>query len=441
MFAHFALALALPSSLFDVPTMRGAQIGLYAVSAQTGAEIYARAPDDAMVPASNLKLVVGSAALDVLGPAFAFTTTLSAGGSTLYLRSDGDPLLRAGDFADAAHAVVQSGSTAYAALDGDASEIVNATRYPDGWQQDDLPYDYAAPPSALSFDENVIQARVAPGAAPGDPAVVTLAPAQSTVTVRSDATTGARGSDDTIAPTMVWETPNTIRIMGSIPMGGTPDDFGVSVLDAPAFALANLQQALTAAGVAVPSISYGVTPEGARVVWMHRSEPLPDLLRSMWLPSDNLLAESLLDALGGSRDAGIAKERAWLQSIGVDPATVTLDDGSGLSAYDRITPRALVTILLHDWNGPNRATVLAALPVAGKSGTLQDAFVGTPLAGNVIAKTGTVNHARTLSGYLQTAHGTIVFSLLVDGWIDTSPQAEEHMRDFQASILEALANG
>lgn len=441
MLAHFALALALPSSLFDMPTLRGAQVAVYAVWAGTGAEIYARDPDAAMIPASNLKLVVGSASLDVLGPAFAFTTTVSTDGSTLYLRSDGDPLLNAADFADAARAVAQSGRTAYAALDGDASAIVNATRYPDGWQQDDLPNDYAAPPSALSFSENAVQVHVAPGPDAGDPASIAVSPVPATLAVRNEATTGAQHSDDTITPTLVWETPNTIAITGSIPANGTPDDFGVSVLDAPAFALANFAQALTAAGVTTASTAYAVTPPAAQVLWTHRSQPLPDLLRAMWQPSDNLLAESLLDALGGSRDGGLAKERAWLQSIGVDPATVTLADGSGLSAYDRITARDLVMILQHDWNGPNRASVLAALPVAGKSGTLQDAFGGTPLAGNVIAKTGTVNHTRTLSGFLQTAHGTIVFSLLVNGWMDTTPQADSHMRDFQASVLEALANG
>ena len=440
MLAHFALALALPSSLFAIPTLRGAQVAIYAVSADTGAEIYALDPDAAMVPASNLKLVVGSAALDLLGPAFAFTTTIAANGSTLYVRSDGDPLLERSDFTEAARAVAQSGRNAYTTLDGDTSAIVNATRYPDGWQQDDLPNDYAAPPSALSFGENAVQVHVAPGPAAGDPASITVSPAQTTLAVRDDATTGAQRSDDTIEPVLVWQTPGTIAISGSIPAGGAPDDFGVSVLDAPAFALANLAQALTAAGVTTTGTAYGVTPPAAQVLWTHRSQPLPALLGAMWKPSDNLLAESLLDALAGSRDAGLAKERAWLQSIGVDPATVTLADGSGLSAYDRITARDLVTILQHDWNGPNRAGVLAALPVAGESGTLQDAFAGTPLAGNVIAKTGTVNHTRTLSGYLQTPHGTIVFSLLVNGWMDTTAQAEAHMRDFQASVLEALAN-
>jgi serine-type D-Ala-D-Ala carboxypeptidase/endopeptidase (penicillin-binding protein 4) len=441
MLTTFALALALPPALFDVPTLRGAQVGIYAVDAQTGAEIYADNPDTLMLPASNFKLIVGSASLDLLGPAFTFTTTLSTDGSALYLRSDGDPLLKPDDFADAAHALSAAGETHFTALDGDDSAIDNVMRYPGGWSDDDPPYDYAAPPSALSFDENVVQVEVTPGRAACDPALVSVTPSQNAVTVLGGAVTGAPHSGDTIEATIAWEAPNTLRVIGSIPADARPDDFGVSVLDAPQFALSMLAQSLTEGGIAIGGTGFATSPADARVLWTHHSEPLTGLLRSMWWPSDNLLAESLLDALGGSRPAGLARERSWLASIGIDPSGLTMADGSGLSAYDRISPRDLVAILAHDWNGPNRATVLAALPVAGKSGTLEHAFLGTPLVGKVVAKTGTVNHTRTLSGYLQTPHGTIIFSLLVNDWLDPSPQAGEHLRAFQASVLEALANG
>ncbi|MGC2128731.1 MAG: D-alanyl-D-alanine carboxypeptidase, partial [Candidatus Aquilonibacter sp.] len=180
------------------------------------------------------------------------------------------------------------------------------------------------------------------------------------------------------------------------------------------------------------------TPPGARVLWFHHSVALAQLLRAMWVPSDNLLAESLLGALAPTRDAAIARERTWLQSIGIDPATTTLADGSGLSAYDRISARDLVTILAHDWNGPSRAIVLGALPVSGQSGTLQKVFAAPPLAGAVIAKTGTVNHARTLAGYLQTPHGTLIFALMINNWMDDGPHATADLRAFESTCLEAF---
>ncbi|HUN29661.1 MAG TPA: D-alanyl-D-alanine carboxypeptidase, partial [Alphaproteobacteria bacterium] len=154
-------ALLLPAPLFEAPTLRGAQVSAYAVSAQTGAMLYQRDPDAAMVPASTLKLVIGSAALDELGTAFSFATTLAADGSTLYLRGSGDPLLEPGDFEDAARALALQGQTRFIALSGDGAATTN--RYPAGWQVDDLGEYYAAPPSALSIGENTLHIAVHPG--------------------------------------------------------------------------------------------------------------------------------------------------------------------------------------------------------------------------------------------------------------------------------------
>jgi serine-type D-Ala-D-Ala carboxypeptidase/endopeptidase (penicillin-binding protein 4) len=142
------------------------------------------------------------------------------------------------------------------------------------------------------------------------------------------------------------------------------------------------------------------------------------------------------------RAAGIEVETKWLRSIGVDPRTLTIADGSGLSAYDRITPRDAVTILSAGWHGPYRSTILASLPVAGRSGTLASDFTSAPLAGNVIAKTGTTNHARLLAGYVRRADGgTTIFALYIENWMDDRPQAGAALNRVRAAILRALAAG
>ena len=174
----------------------------------------------------------------------------------------------------------------------------------------------------------------------------------------------------------------------------------------------------------VVAAPFSAIPAGT-LVWRHDGEPLAALLADMWLPSDNLIAEELLreidvaaNARAGTLEGGTAIERPWLRGIGIDPATVTLADGSGLSQYDRFTPRALVAVLLHDWHGPNRATILDALPIAGVRGDLRGAMRGTPAAGHVFAKTGSMSHVRGLAGYVTTrTRGTVVFALSVDDWI------------------------
>ena len=417
--------------------MRGAQVSAYVVSAQSGAVVYERNADAAMIPASTLKLVVGSAAIDELGSAFAFTTTLATDGTALYLHGGGDPLLRTADFDGAARELAAQRQTTFSMLVGDVG-AASVLPYPDGWQIDDLPYAYAAPPSALSVAENTLTIKLHP-AAPGEPATFTVDPQTTAMTILNHVVTGPPKSDDTTEATLLWDQPDTIVISGTLPADETDGEIDAAMLDPARVTLALATDALARGGIVFAHEAHlGATPAGARVLWTHRSQTLPDLLRAMWQPSDNLLAESLLDALADSRDAALARERAWLQSIGVDPATVTLVDGSGLSPYDRITPRDLVAILAHDWNGPNREIVTNALPVAGKSGTLADRFASAPLLANVIAKTGTVSHARALAGYLQTPHGPLIFALLINNWMDTSPQASADVQAFQAAFLETF---
>jgi serine-type D-Ala-D-Ala carboxypeptidase/endopeptidase (penicillin-binding protein 4) len=429
-------ALLLPAPLFEAPTLRGARVTAYVVSAQTGEVLYARDPDAAMIPASTIKLLVGSASLETLGTAFSFTTTLATDGTALYLQGGGDPELQPRDFDDAVRTLATLNLTHFRSLDGDVGSP--RARYPDGWQVDDLAYDYAAPPDLLSIDENALHIAVHP-ATVGAPPTLTIEPSTTAVTVVNDATTSPARSTDTTDVRISWSAPATLIVTGSVPADETDDELDAAILDPSRATLELVAATLTHGGINLASASqFAPTPAGARVVWTHRSPALPDLLRDMWQPSNNLLAESLLDALAPTRDAALARERTWLQSIQVDPATTTLADGSGLSAYDRISARDLVTILQHDWNGANRAIVLAALPVAGQSGTLAKVFTAPPLAGNVIAKTGTSNHTRTLAGYLQTPHGTLIFALLINNWMDDGPHASVDLRAFQSTFLEAF---
>jgi len=169
------------------------------------------------------------------------------------------------------------------------------------------------------------------------------------------------------------------------------------------------------------------------IVWTHWSEPLSEMLADLWLPSDNVLAEELLRAVGatapalqGSSANGIAWEKTWLKGLGVDSDAVAIEDGSGLSVYDRSSPRALVAVLRHDWDGPNRDLVLDDLPIAGVRGTLDTSFAGTAAEKRVFAKTGSLSHVSALAGYIANAkHGAIIFAFQVDDWIGARADLSE----------------
>jgi D-alanyl-D-alanine carboxypeptidase/D-alanyl-D-alanine-endopeptidase (penicillin-binding protein 4) len=92
---------------------------------------------------------------------------------------------------------------------------------------------------------------------------------------------------------------------------------------------------------------------------------------------------------------------------------VRIVDGSGLSRLDRLTANALAGILRAAWNDSDaRASFVAALPIAGVNGTLEDRLRKPPARGRVLAKTGTTSEASALSGYVGTR---FVFTVLQNG--------------------------
>lgn len=442
-----ALSANLDIALAGAGAIRGARIGIEAIDARDGRMLYERDQDGAFQPASTLKLVVGSVALEKLGAAFRFTTQALADGEvadgvlqgTLVVRAGGDPFLRAADFDDLAATLAQRG--VHAIRDGVAFDVSRYERpgYSPGWTWGDAPYAYAPVVGALAFEENVLHLTVTPAPLAGTAAsvastpIAAVAPPATVCTfttapvIVADVATGAADATESID---LERTPlGCTRAFGTIPLGWKPARLDAAVPFPSVYAALALREALQRHGIAAGASQDGPSvtderraPVDGTVLWTHASEPLSEIVGDMWLPSDNLVAEMLareLGVAGGSPPAtlarGIAVETAWLRGLGVDTAAITLEDGSGLSTYDRITPHDLVMVLRHDWDGPNRDLVLDDLPIAGVRGTLASSYPGSVVERHVFAKTGSLSHVATLAGYAATKqHGTVIFALMVN---------------------------
>jgi D-alanyl-D-alanine carboxypeptidase/D-alanyl-D-alanine-endopeptidase (penicillin-binding protein 4) len=433
-----ALQRDLDAMLDSAATIRGAHVGVLAIDTKSGVPIYQRNAEDAFQPASTLKLVVGSAALDRLGTAFHFTTQgyASAASRAILLLAGGDPFLTTADLGGFAEAVAKQGVPRLVfALD---ASRYDSQAHAMGWTWDDFAYGYAAPISAIALNENVVRIEVRPGARPGEKARVSFASTEPPVL--GGAVTLKAGSESTLDVSVAG---HSIVLGGGIAAGSAPESIDAAVPDASRYAFEVAAQLLQERHVLVSQAAAADAPfSGARLVWSHDSPPLAQFLGPrFWIPSDNLVAELLLKELGyetggapGTTEKGVAFENKWLQSIGVDPATTTLADGSGMSQYDRITPRDLVAILQHDWNGPYRDLVLNSLPVGAARGTIEG-IAGTPAAGRVFAKTGSMMHIRGLAGYLATEHhGAVTFVFTVDDWLGDYPA----LAALRASVLSRI---
>jgi serine-type D-Ala-D-Ala carboxypeptidase/endopeptidase (penicillin-binding protein 4) len=445
--------------LLTARTLRGAQIGFIVTDTVRGTVLYSRNADEEFMPASNFKLLVGSAALQSLGTSFAFVTTVAADAGVVngtihgnvYLRGGGDALLSANDLDDAAASLARQGIKR---IEGDIvtdASRYDAQRYGYGWSWDDLPYYYAPVVSALELEDGTVHMTFAAGASVGAQAVLRVWPRSSTYSIDDELLTGPPGSKDTSDFARVWDLPRVIQVIGNYPVTAkTSNDVSPSVPDPESYAGDVLLRAVAAHGITVSgAVRDGKMPQSATSLWSHPSEAMPALLRDFWYPSDNLMGELFLKELGvaqagqpGTDDHGRLLEQAYLRSIGVDPSTVTISDGSGLSQYDRITPRDLLLILRADWNNSNRNVILDALPVAGVRGTLRNSYIGTPAERRVFAKTGSISHVRTISGFVQTkTHGPITFSFLINQWMgEDQSTGSADLAKARGAVFTALAN-
>src|SRR5437867_4022376 len=135
--------------------------------------------------------------------------------------------------------------------------------------------------------------------------------------------------------------------------------------------------------------------------------------------SQNLHAEMLLRTVarqGGmwaTPDDLMKVPQDFYASAGISPDDIVQSDASGLSRHDLVTPRAIVALLMFAQKQPWFETYFNSLPVAGVDGTLEDRMKNTPAAAHIHAKTGSVQHVRTLSGFANTPSGRrLVFSFL-----------------------------
>jgi serine-type D-Ala-D-Ala carboxypeptidase/endopeptidase (penicillin-binding protein 4) len=348
--------------------------------------------DDPSTPASTAKLLTAVAALTTLGPDTTLETTVVAGSAPgeVVLVGGGDPTLSrtvpsltypgAPTLADLAAQVRSSlpAGTEVTRVVVDNS-LFDGPLTASGWGPGDAPSTYAAPVTATAVDG----ARVRPGDLP-----------------RS----GAPGTD-----------------------AGT---------------------ALAAAlGVPGATVVLGDAPQGAQTLGAVQSAPVARLVEQALAQSDNLLIESLARHVALARDLPATFEGSAeavidaLSAAGLDVTGVSLSDGSGLSATDRV-PVALLTDLL---TGAAEGTldgvsaVLSGLPVAGYDGTLAERGDEDPATapGAVRAKTGTLLGVHGLAGTVVTAEGRLlVFAVIADGAPANGAAAEDAL-DGVASALAA----
>ena len=418
----------------------GTRFGLV-VADGDGREIVAIAPDQRFVPASNTKLFTTAAALVTLGD---LTAEDAAGGAAVRLQAHGggapDVVLegrgdaRLSSAPDCVRDCLSVLADAVAARTRVVGDVVgDDTLFPDerwspGMSWNNMPTRSGTGISALTLDDAELVVRVRPGTRTDAGATIDAPPyfridnRVGTGTATALRFDRAPGSD-------------LLRIEGTIGLGAPEEVLRVGIDDPAHFAAWTLGRMLRARGLQVfGSVRVRHRPLGladdpalrgaAPPARPPRPEPLARLtappliedLATINKASQNVHAELLLRRVGlvagsGSIADGQAAVRRMLGAAGVERWRYDLADGSGMSSYNRVSPKGMVRFLRWTQGQPWGAAFRATLPVGGVDGTLRRRFFGTPLAGKVFAKTGTLNAASALAGFMIGASGrTLTFA-------------------------------
>jgi D-alanyl-D-alanine carboxypeptidase/D-alanyl-D-alanine-endopeptidase (penicillin-binding protein 4) len=419
--------------LLDAPPFDRSLWGI-AVLDPAGRLVFERNGDRLFVTASAAKVVVAATAAALLPENYRFRTSVYAAGGVvdgevrgdLVLYGRGDPALSGryhasplGAFEELADTLRARGITRIAGdVVADASWFDSLTVHP-SWEAYDLMYWFAAPVTAIAFNDNAVDVSVTPSYV-GGPPLISFAPDLGAVRFRNFAVTAPAGARNTFD---FYRHPGTndIWAAGELPVDGRPYSDNVAVADGPLWAATAFVRALHNRGITVsgaPRRTFDSTAYAAArargAVAEHESAPLDDLLKPILAVSHNWYAEMLLRTLGrevgggagGTWEDGVAVERAFLRdSFGIDTTQFHLVDGSGLSHHNLMTPRAFVTLLRNVRQHPRSARFLDALAVPGQAGTLRTRFRFAAPAGRVRAKTGSIGNTNSLVGYLENGDG------------------------------------
>ena len=420
--------------------------GVEVRSLQSGERLFELNAGKLMMPASNMKVITLAAAAETLGWDYRFTTSLETAATVqdgvlagdLIVRSNGDPTINRREnraatvFDQWAEALRAAGIQEIAGRIIGDDQAFDDEGIGDGWSWDYLQFGYAAPVGALQINENIGQLMVLPGAQVGEPAVVTLSPGAG-FTLLNRATTGAEGSEDTVAYRRHLDSP-ILEITGSTPIGGRTATRSVAVANPTVFFVQTLKDGLAERGIRVKGDAVDIDDVAAelmngsgtrRVLVSTQSPPLKEIAKVLMKVSQNLYAETFMKAIGtvrgglGTAAGGRSTIRGILTAWGVPDDSYVISDGSGLSRYNYLSPEMITEVLEHVYKDErHRESFVATLPIAGRDGTVATRMRRTRAEGNAVAKTGSIANARSLSGFVRTRDNEMLaFSILANDFV------------------------
>ncbi|AZG36365.1 D-alanyl-D-alanine carboxypeptidase/D-alanyl-D-alanine-endopeptidase [Shewanella psychromarinicola] len=442
-----------------------------------------------MQPASVQKLLTALAATKQLGKEFTYQTRLTTlaeqpldksridhgiYSGDIYVEFSGDPTFKYQDLRLLLASLSQLGITELTGNIVLTSEQDSQLQAP-GWVWDDLGICYAAPISPFIIDKNCVYGRLATEGY-NKIANITMM-GNRPIEISSDAyfvnpsTTlpiakpAVKSLTDTgVIPTLLTGSApqchlslsrfdnNRYHLSGCY-VGAKSLPLAIAITEPQLYAQQIVAKQLASLGIVhqqpITARKMSTDPQFIAqryIIASHQSAALPQLLETMLLKSDNLIADSLLKKLGedyyqAPSDFAQSSQalKTILYSIGIDLSNANIADGSGLSRYNLLTPEHVLSVLTTLYQQPQYRFLLNLLPESGVSGTLRYKryFNKSPLKNHVFAKTGSMLGIANLAGKVNVSNGHDYLFVLFENGL--SPQIKKQQKaPFSAIFLQTM---
>jgi D-alanyl-D-alanine carboxypeptidase/D-alanyl-D-alanine-endopeptidase (penicillin-binding protein 4) len=435
-------------SIINQPSQKKVQYSIAIVKADSEDVVYSHDANEAMIPASNMKIITTAAALKYLGPDYEFKTEVGLCGDTLVVKGGGDPLL--GDeatdakynkeqgwiFKDIAAALKQNNITAIKDIFVDSS-IFDDERVHPNWPREQLNQWYACEVSGLNYNDNCIAITVKNI---DGQAVVSIKPETGFIKIVNEVKPIQKGKSAVGAYRN--RKPNSISIKGKCQKQEGPFDYAI---EEPAeFFGFLLRENLVDAGIKVDGqiLEKPVSGDCDFKKIAEYSTPISDCLARCNKNSLGLAAEALLktiaakatpDGKNGSWAKGRELISEYMLGLGIERAEFYIDDGSGLSRENKLSANAITKVLLDVYKGKDWELYKNSLASGGVDGTIDKYFKEEKYKGKIFGKTGYISGVKTFSGVCSGKEGDYIFSILAN---KSRGGTREALNDIAKAIID-----
>lgn len=413
---------------------RYASVSLTVMDVKTGQVVFTANPDMGMATASTLKTITTITAMHVLGPDYRFKTTLNIADSpdrngtytgNVVIGSGDDPTLGSWRWDETKNEVVLKEFVDGVKKAGirkiNGSIIANGVNHtPQGWIWMDIGNYYGASPNDLCWHENQYDILLQPTKVGQTVKIKGTVPAEPYLKIDNYLRTGAAGTGDN-AYAYLPVLDNTINLSGTFAIDENKDRIAVALPDPPYELARQLKQALADAGITVSGkpLSERMWIDSTdnadlaitNTIATHYSPPLRKVIYWLNQKSINLYAEQLLLAMADSLksdDAPSVLPKFW-KPRGIDPNSLNVFDGSGLSPADRVTTRTMTDIL----------------QTAVQEPWYKDFYESLPVYNNIKMKSGSIINVLNYAGY-QTHDGRqLCFAIFVNNFNGSTKEVKE----------------